>query len=176
MNRHNGSSEITIVGGGLAGLSAAIACAEGGATTRLLEAHDELGGRARSKAGPYKANLGPHVIYRDGPFWSWLAERDLLPPYAGPPLSGVRFRWQGKVRRLPPLGSIPSVLRLRGREAPVEMDFRGWVAAHSDERTARMLSAAAGVYTFHHDPGELSAAFVWRHTVRVLLSPPPTAR
>jgi hypothetical protein len=39
-----------------------------------------------------------------------------------------------------------------------------------------MLSAAAGVYTFHHDPGELSAAFVWGHTVRVLLSPPPTAR
>ena len=25
-------------------------------------------------------------------------------------------------------------------------------------------------------PGELSAAFVWRHSVRVLLSPPPTAR
>jgi phytoene dehydrogenase-like protein len=39
-----------------------------------------------------------------------------------------------------------------------------------------MLSAAAGVYTFHHDPGELSAAFVWKHSVRVLLSPPPTAR
>jgi phytoene dehydrogenase-like protein len=39
-----------------------------------------------------------------------------------------------------------------------------------------MLSSAAGVYTFHHDPGELSAAFVWSHSVRVLLSPPPTAR
>ena len=68
------------------------------------------------------------------------------------------------------------MLRLRGREAPVNQDFRGWVAAHSDERTAAMLSAAAGVYTFHHDPGELSAAFVWNHSVRVLLSPPPTAR
>jgi phytoene dehydrogenase-like protein len=39
-----------------------------------------------------------------------------------------------------------------------------------------MLSAAAGVYTFHHDPGELSAAFVWSRTVRTLLSPPPKAR
>jgi hypothetical protein len=39
-----------------------------------------------------------------------------------------------------------------------------------------MLSAAAGVYTFHHDPGELSAAFIWKHSVRVLLTPPPTAR
>lgn len=178
MERQNGvgSSTIAIVGGGLAGLTAAIACAEDGCKVRLLEAHEALGGRARSSAGPYKANLGPHVIYKDGAFWDWLVERDLLPAYAGPPLSGIRFRWQGKVRRTPPLGTVPSVLRLRGREAPVDVDFRSWVAAHSDERTAEMLSAAAGVYTFHHDPGELSAAFVWKHSVRVLLSPPPTAR
>lgn len=177
MEHQNGNrTTITVVGGGLAGLTAAIACAEGGCRVRLLEAHDALGGRARSKSGPYKANLGPHVIYKDGLFWDWLAERNLLPPYAGPPLSGIRFRWQGKVRRTPPLGTVPSVLRLRGREAPIDLDFRSWAASHSDERTAAMLSAAAGVYTFHHDPGELSAAFVWKHSVRVLLSPPPTAR
>lgn len=173
----NGSARrITIVGGGLAGLVAAIACAEGGARVRLLEAHEQLGGRGRSKSGPYKANLGPHVIYKNGPLWDWLVERDLLPAYAGPPLSGVRFRWQGKVRRTPPLGTIPAVLRLRGREAPIDVDFRSWATAHSDERTAAMLSAAAGVYSFHHDPGELSAAFVWQHSVRVLLSAPPGAR
>jgi hypothetical protein len=167
---------ITIIGGGLAGLTAAIACAEGGADVRLLEAHDALGGRARSTESPYRANLGPHVIYKDGRFWEWLVERGLLPPYAGLPLAGVRFRWQGVARRTPPLGMIPSVLRLRGRQAPVDQDFRSWAASHTDARTAEMLSAAAGVYTFHHDPGELSAAFVWGHTVRVLLSPPPTAR
>jgi phytoene dehydrogenase-like protein len=169
-------SGVTVVGGGMAGLTAAIAAAEGGASVRLLEAHEELGGRARSTGAPYKANFGPHVIYKDGPLWSWLAERELLPPFAGLPLAGIRFRWQGAVRRTPPLGTIPAVLRLRGREAPVDQDFRGWVTSHADERTAAMLSAAAGVYTFHHDPGELSAAFVWRHSVRVLLSPPPTAR
>ncbi len=169
-------SGITVVGGGIAGLTAAIAAAESGASVLLLEAREELGGRARSMAGPYKANLGPHVIYKDGPLWDWLVERDLLPPIAGPPLTGIRFRWQGRVRRTPPLGTIPAVLRLRGREAPVDQDFRSWVAGHSDERAAAMLSAAAGVYTFHHDPGELSAAFVWNHSVRVLLSPPPTAR
>ena len=169
-------SGITVVGGGIAGLTAAIAAAEGGVPVLLLEAREELGGRARSMGGPYKANLGPHVIYKDGPLWDWLVERDLLPPFAGPPLTGIRFRWQGRVRRTPPLGTIPAVLRLRGREAPVDQDFRGWVADHSDERAAAMLSAAAGVYTFHHDPGELSAAFVWNHSVRVLLSPPPTAR
>jgi phytoene dehydrogenase-like protein len=169
-------SQVTIVGGGVAGLTAAISCAEGGARVRLLEAHDRLGGRARSDEGPYKANLGPHVIYKDGPLWAWLEERELLPPYAGLPLAAVKFRWQGSVRRTPPLSTILPVLRLRGREAPADRDFRSWVAAHTDERTAAMLSAAAGVYTFHHDPGELSAAFVWSHSVRVLLSPPPTAR
>jgi len=167
---------VTIVGGGIAGLTAAIAAAEGGARVCLIEAHEALGGRARSSTGPYKANFGPHVIYKDGPFWGWLAERELLPAYTGPPLAGIRFRWQGAVRRTPPLGTVPAVLRLRGREAPVDQDFRGWVASHAGERTAAMLSSAAGVYAFHHDPGELSAAFVWKHSVRVLLSPPPTAR
>jgi phytoene dehydrogenase-like protein len=169
-------TKVTVVGGGLAGLTAAIACAEAGADVALFEARDELGGRARSSSGPYTANLGPHVLYKDGPLWAWLRERDLLPPMVGPPLSGIRVRWEGDVRRTPPLGAIPSILRLRGREAPVDQSFGDWVAAHADERTATMLARAAGVYTFHHDPGELSAAFVWPRTVRTTLSPPPSVR
>ncbi len=167
---------ITIVGGGIGGLVAAISCAEAGLDVHLLEAHEQLGGRARSTGGPYKANVGPHVIYKDGPLWNWMREREILPRYRGLPLAGIRFRWQGEVRRTPPLGSIPAVMRLRGRQAPSDRDFRSWAASHTGEQTAEMLSTAAGVYTFHHDPGELSAAFVWSHSVRVLLSPMPTAR
>jgi hypothetical protein len=165
-------SQITVVGGGLAGLTAAIACAEEGGKVRLLEAHETLGGRARSDAAPYKTNFGPHALYSDGPLWRWCRERDLLPAYGRPVLSGIRLRWQGELRRTPPLGVIPHVLRLRGREAPVELDFRGWVAKHADAHTATLLSNAAGLYTFHHDPGELSAAFVWERTVRAMLSLP----
>jgi phytoene dehydrogenase-like protein len=168
--------EITVVGGGIAGLTAAITATEGGAPVRLLEAGRRLGGRARSMAGPYKANLGPHVLYKDGPLWAWLHERDLLPPAAATPLGGIRVRWDDEIRRTPPLAAIPTVLRLRGRDAPVDRAFRDWARDHSDERTAAMLSAAAGVYSFHHDPGELSAAFVWQRTVRALLNPPPVAR
>jgi NAD(P)-binding Rossmann-like domain len=167
---------ITIVGGGIAGLAAAITCAEAEAEVGLLEAHAELGGRARSTDGPYKANLGPHVVYKDGPFCRWLRERDLMPPSRGVPLAPIRFRWEGTLRRTPPLATAPAVLRLRGREAPSDRDFRSWAAEHTDERTAQILSAAAGVYTFHHDPGELSAEFIWGRTVRALLNAPPPAR
>ncbi|HEX3688456.1 MAG TPA: hypothetical protein VHV28_02125 [Solirubrobacteraceae bacterium] len=50
------------------------------------------------------------------------------------------------------------------------------VTDHADERTANFLSALAGVYTFYHDPGELSAAFVWARAQRLLLTPRPPAR
>ena len=158
---------ITIVGAGVAGLTAAITCAEAGAPVVLLDAHAAPGGRARSLDGPYRANLGPHVLYSDGPFWGWLQERKLLPPVAGVPLTGLRLRWDGAIHRTPPFALLPAMLRLRGRRAPVDESFRAWAARHADERTAALLSAFAGVYTFHHDPGELSAAFVWERTSRV---------
>jgi phytoene dehydrogenase-like protein len=169
-------NEIRVIGGGLAGLAAAITCAEGGSEVKLFEAHQQLGGRARSTDGPYKANLGPHAIYTGGVLWDWLTQRNLMPPVARPPLTGVRFRYSGAVHRTPPLSLIPPGLRLRGRAAPVDQDFRSWVADHADERIANFLAALAGVYTFYHDPGELSAAFVWARTQRLLLTPRPPAR
>jgi phytoene dehydrogenase-like protein len=168
--------EITVIGGGLAGLTAAITCAEAGAEVKLFEAHRELGGRARSTDGPYRANLGPHAIYRGGVLWDWLSSRGLMPPLARPLLTGVRFHYDGEVHRTPPLSLIPPGLRLRGREAPVGQDFRSWVSDHADPRTAAFLSALAGVYTFYHDPGALSAAFVWQRSQRLLLTPRPPAR
>jgi phytoene dehydrogenase-like protein len=168
--------KITIVGGGIAGLTAAISCAEQGAEARLLEAHERLGGRARSTDGPYKANLGPHALLASSPFWRWLGERDLIPPYARPRLSGVRFRWQDEIRRVPAVGAAVAALRLRGRTAPVDLDFRTWASDQVGEQAAEILSRSVGILTYYHDPGELSAAFVWEPLVRGLLSAPPTAR
>jgi phytoene dehydrogenase-like protein len=168
--------QITVMGGGVAGLTAAITCAEHGADVRLLEARETVGGRARSTEGRYKANLGPHAVYKGGVLWDWLTERDLMPPLARPLLTGARFHYEGAIHRTPPLSLIPPGLRLRGRMAPVDQDFRSWVTDHSDARTADLLSSLAGVYTFHHDPGELSAAFVWERTQRLLLSARPPAR
>jgi hypothetical protein len=172
INESTGNPQITVVGGGIAGLVAAIACAEEGTKVRLVEAHERLGGRARSTDGPYKANLGPHAMYNDGAFWRWMREREILPAYRKARLSGVRLRLGGTLRRTPPLGTLPAILRLRGREAPVATDFRTWAASHTDEDTAALAASAAGVFTFHHDPGELSAAFVGPRMARLLLTVP----
>jgi phytoene dehydrogenase-like protein len=167
---------ITVVGGGLAGLTAAITCAEQGAEVVLIEAHEKLGGRARSMTGPYKANLGPHALLSNSPFWMWLGGRGLLPPSARPRLSGVRFRWQNDIRRVPAVGAAVALLRLRGRTAPVELSFREWATDHVGSESAEVLARSAGILTYYHDPGELSAAFVWGPLERGLLSAPPAAR
>jgi hypothetical protein len=167
---------ITVVGGGLAGLAAAITAAEGGADVRLLEAHEHLGGRARSTDGPYKANLGPHALLCNSPFWAWLGERDLLPPSAKPRLSGFRFRWHDEIRRVPAVGAAVAALRLRGRKAPVELDFRTWAADIVGLEAAEQIAHSAGILTYFHDPGSLSAAFVWEPIVRALFAAPPSTR
>jgi hypothetical protein len=167
---------ITIVGGGLAGLTAAITCGEAGADVTLLEAHEEAGGRARSTGGRYKANLGPHALLAGNPFWCWLGERDLIPPHARPPLSGVRFRWRDDIRRVPAVGAAVAALRLRGKAAPIDRDLRSWAADIVGLEAANVISSSAGILTYHHDPGSLSAAFVWEPIVRNILSATPTAR
>jgi len=163
---------IIVIGGGFAGLVAAVTCAERGAPVRLLEAHRSLGGRARATAPPYVAHDGPHALYRDGAWWSWLAARDLIGPYAAPQLGGLYFRHRGTLRRTPPL-PLARVLLRRPRTAPVDAAFTGWVAGRHGPEAARLAANLMGVATFDADPGRLSAAFVWERLRRVFAVPPP---
>ena len=167
-------ANITVVGGGLAGLVASITCAEGGADVELFEAHRALGGRARSSEGQFIANFGPHVIYDDGPLWAWLAERKLVGDDARNPIGGIRFRHRGKLRRTPPAVMIKALPVLR-HEAPVDLSFREWVAAQHGDAAADVLSKFAGVFSFDADPGRLSAAFVRDRLVRVVKAGPARA-
>ena len=61
------TKRFTVVGGGLSGLTAAIALAERGHRVTLHEQSRHLGGRAASNHEQgYSLNLGPHALYRDG--------------------------------------------------------------------------------------------------------------
>ena len=56
-----------IVGGGLAGLTAAATIARAGRQVTVLEAAEHLGGRARTRhRDGFDLNLGPHALYRAG--------------------------------------------------------------------------------------------------------------
>jgi hypothetical protein len=171
-------TRVTIVGGGLAGLTAAVACAEAGADVVLHEAHAVLGGRARTAPAPWLAHEGPHVFYADGPHWRWLVERDLVGRAATLSLAdlrGLRIHRGGRLRRTLPAGLLAMVAHRR-RRAPVDRDFFSWAAEHHGEATARAAANAMGVATYDADPGRLSAAFVWDLLLRVTAPRAPAVR
>jgi phytoene dehydrogenase-like protein len=166
-----GQRTVTVIGGGIAGLVASIAAAEGGATVTLHEAHSVLGGRARSTTGAFLANHGPHAIYADGDFWAWLEERKLTPPVARAHLRGLRFRAGGRARRVPPASAVRALALLR-HDAPDDVDLRTWAAGRAGDEVAATLAAYCGVFTFDHDPGRLSAAFCVERARRASKMPP----
>lgn len=171
--------EITVVGGGLAGLIAASEAAEAGVSVRLLEARRHLGGRAHSTDGAYTANHGPHALYATTDLWRWLRRRGLHTPSRMPQMrnavSGIRFRWKGELRRTPPAALVQAA-RLVRREAPVDRDLRSWVTEHAGEAAAAAAGGLAGPLVFDYDPGRLSAAFVMEKVRSILLQPLTPAR
>ncbi|MFF7842826.1 NAD(P)-binding protein [Streptomyces ossamyceticus] len=170
------STHLTVVGGGFAGLTAAITAAESGARVTVYEAHHTLGGRARTAQGPYRTNEGPHALYNGGPHWTWLSRRDLIGPLAPLPAleaSRLRLHHKGVLRRTPPFGML-RLLRPRrtGGRAPVDVDFLTWATEQAGEEAARAAAHYAAVAVFHHDPGALSAAFVQERLRRATKLPP----
>ncbi|MEW1924956.1 NAD(P)-binding protein [Streptomyces sp. NPDC088360] len=168
------TTHLTVIGGGFAGLTAAITAAESGARVTIHESHHTLGGRARTAEGAYRTNEGPHALYNGGPHWTWLKQRDLIGPLASlPPIEGTRLRLhhQGRLRRTPPLAML-KLLRRRPEQAPVDEDFMTWATAEVGEEGARAAAHYIAVATFHHDPGSLSARFVHERLRRATKLPP----
>ncbi|MFD3702879.1 NAD(P)-binding protein [Nocardia sp. NPDC058658] len=172
------STPITVVGGGLAGLTAAIAAAETGAPVRLFEAHKTLGGRGRATPPPHVAHEGAHVFYADGPHYTWLKERGFVAGLGWPGLADAMklgFRTDGVIRRVPPLGMLRAQSR-KWLQAPVDVDFHTWATERWGERTATQVANAISVATYDADTGRLSAAFVWGLFQRVLGPVVPAVR
>lgn len=149
---------------------------ERGLDVTLHERRAGLGGRARTTHGAYRANWGPHVIYADGPLWTWLEDRGLARPAAGVSIVRPAFRVDGRARLVPPPRVARAFVHLRTRAAPVDRTFLDWAGEElRDAATARQVADFMGVATFDHDPGRLSAAFV-NERLRRATSVPPQAK
>lgn len=90
----NTVSEVVIVGGGLAGLSAAFEAARRGHFVTILEASEKIGGRGTSTESKNHAlNAGPHLLYRGGPLHVLLTKASKMA------LSGRRLQSKQFFRR-----------------------------------------------------------------------------
>jgi hypothetical protein len=90
------NEQITVVGGGLAGLIAAVSLAKAGRAVRLLEQTRHLGGRAATThQNGFCLNLGPHAVYAGGALCKTL--RDWNIPFSGKPpaLGGGAYLVEG---------------------------------------------------------------------------------
>ncbi len=158
--------DLTIVGAGLAGLTAAIEAAERGWRVTVAEAHSRPGGRARSLADPFRANDGPHAVYVDGSWWAWLERRGLTPPIVEAPRYATLVRTGGRLGPWP--AELSQAMAALPAEAPAGESFRAWLLRHVDAKTAEAIVGVAFIFTFDHDPGRLSAAFVHQRLRRAL--------
>lgn len=93
---------VNIVGGGIAGLLAAVELAREGVQVALFEKAAEPGGRARTRnVQGFLLNQGPHALYRNGAFKREL-DRLGIPYSGGRSLAGTRKAiWRGKLYELP---------------------------------------------------------------------------
>jgi phytoene dehydrogenase-like protein len=76
------TEQFIVVGGGIAGLTAAVALAQKGCNVAVYEQSRHFGGRAATQhQDGFSLNLGPHALYRNGPFYKTLREWQI--PFSG---------------------------------------------------------------------------------------------
>lgn len=92
---------VIVIGGGLAGLMAALTAARAGRTTLVLEQTEALGGKAQTQEWKgFRLNLGAHALFKGGKGYMLLREQGLLPEDAQVHPRG-RTLWEGHLDLLP---------------------------------------------------------------------------
>jgi phytoene dehydrogenase-like protein len=145
--------DAVIVGGGLAGLTAAALLARAGRRVAVLEKSATPGGRARTTldAG-FHLNLGPHALYRSGAALRELQGLGITPTGATPAAAGG-FSILGNRRFALPGGPVSllttGLLGLAGK-----LELARWLAgvAHLDAREFDRASVRSWLAATIHDP------------------------
>lgn len=94
--------KVNIVGGGIAGLIAAVELGRAGVAVALFESAGDLGGRARTKAAAgFFLNQGPHALYKGGALKRELDRLGIV--YCGQRTMAKsrKAMWKGKLQLLP---------------------------------------------------------------------------
>jgi len=181
MTRSNSGNRtnVVVVGGGLAGLCAALRTAQAGCTVTLLERAERLGGRAASDdAKGWVLNQGPHALYLGGH-----AERVLR--QVGVPWDGAAFKspnrfveLRGRVHPMPGgtlsmlasglLGvggklELASAINALSHDEGLEaVPLAEWVLRVKNADARAFLSGLFRVATYCADHERLSAAWALR--------------
>ena len=170
------SVDVVVVGGGIAGLAAALQAARLGSSVCLLDAHD-LGGRARSdERRGFTFNRGPHALYDRGAGRAALASLGVPVTGAKAPLTGARGLRDGALHVLPtspwslltsdlvsPAGRVALARVLLSLPRAVTPDLvaasaREWITgATRRPDVAAVVEALVRLSTYSADPDSLSA-------------------
>jgi phytoene dehydrogenase-like protein len=182
------TTDVLVVGGGLAGLAAATTAARAGRQVTLLEARSEPGGRARTaEQDGFLLNEGPHALYRQGEGLAVLRDLGIEPRGAEPAVTGAMGYVDGRLGLLPAgPGSLArtDLLSWRAKAAfarqlagigrldttrfvgvPVAEALAGMLA---DERARSVVQGLVRVATYSNDPGHYDAGAALRQVQRSL--------
>jgi phytoene dehydrogenase-like protein len=177
MRHHTGKLDAAVVGGGLAGLTAATALAHQGLRVALFERSETVGGRAITQLrNGFHLNLGPHAWYTGGPGTKILRSLGIRIPGRTPQPRGA-FALHGERLHTLPIGFVSllttDLLSLRGKLEAARLlsslprmdtdQFRGvairaWLDEHvTDARTREVVNMFIRVAAYAHAPDLLSA-------------------
>ncbi|MCA0353084.1 MAG: NAD(P)/FAD-dependent oxidoreductase [Chloroflexi bacterium] len=171
----NTQNPVVVIGGGLAGLTAANYLARAGKQVIVLERAKHLGGRARTnREHGFEINFGPHALYLKGAGARVLRELNLLPAGSKPiapdvllaeqqlyptksikaaltiPLLNHRAKWQF----LRTFAKIPFI----NPANYADRSFAQWIEQQADEPHARQLLAMFGRLTTYGAANDLQSA------------------
>jgi phytoene dehydrogenase-like protein len=162
--------EVAVVGGGIAGLTAAIYAAKAGKQTIVIEKQDRVGGRAitNKKRGAY-FNLGGHALYRGDAHATF---RDLGLSLQGnrPSIDGYGI-WKGKLLTLPVGVKSLFTTPLLSWKGKIELAY--WLAKFVKLDTHRydQISLREWIEANLHDPMVRNLFYSLLRTASYVVSP-----
>lgn len=177
MGNHTGKLDVAVIGGGLAGLTAAALIAEQGLRVAVFERSDAIGGRAVTHVkNGFHLNLGPHAWYTGGPGTTILACLGVAIPGRTPQPRGA-FAVDGDRLHTLPIGFVSllttDLLTLPGKleaarllaslsrldtEAFRHQPIGAWLDEHlTNPRTRDVVNMFIRVAAYAHAPHLMSA-------------------